>query len=203
MHENACDAIWLTGQSRYSICLLYGQVLHPYSMKKTKQKKESPIEKVSTLTPVLEIVLLLYLSIPHNKPCRLFPLGHEHMHWGTRVRTAIRYLFRVIWRGFLWFLRYKYMSLFGRVVHMPELQVHIIAWRGFRYTQDKGIFLLSPLVCIDICWYCRPILFVLSPLRSQDDSCRAISVRFHSWSMVLIRVHYCRIFFSVLMYIGH
>ena len=27
-----CDAIRLTGQSRYSICLLYGQVLHTYSM---------------------------------------------------------------------------------------------------------------------------------------------------------------------------
>ena len=32
LHENACDAMRLTGQSRYSICLLYGQVLHPYSI---------------------------------------------------------------------------------------------------------------------------------------------------------------------------
>ena len=31
-----CDAMRLTGQSRYSICLLYGQVFHTYSTKETK-----------------------------------------------------------------------------------------------------------------------------------------------------------------------
>ena len=48
--------------------------MHAHSMdKKTKQKKEHLLEKMSTLTPALGILLLSYLSIPRNKP-RIFPL---------------------------------------------------------------------------------------------------------------------------------
>ena len=46
-------------------------------MKKTKQKKEYPIEKLSTMTPALKNLLLLYLSILCNKPHRFYLLGHE------------------------------------------------------------------------------------------------------------------------------
>ena len=69
---------------------------------------------------------------------------------------------------------------------MTELQVHIIFWLGFCYTQNAGIFLLSSQVRIDVYQYRCPIFFCSIPFLSQDDSCRD----------VLIQVHSCRFFFS-------
>ena len=61
------------------------------SMKTTKQKKDYSIEKVITMNPALEIVILLYLSILRYKPHRFYLLGHGHTYWGTSMRTVIRY----------------------------------------------------------------------------------------------------------------
>ena len=56
---------------------------------KNKQNKEYPIEKVSTLTPALEILLLSYLYIPRDKPCRFFLLGNERAYGYTLSAPSI------------------------------------------------------------------------------------------------------------------
>ena len=41
-------------------------------------------------------------------------------------------------------IRYRYISHFGGVIDMPEIQIHDINKQGIRYTRDIGIFLLFP-----------------------------------------------------------
>ena len=94
------------------------------SMKTKKQNKGYQIEKVRTLTPELKILLLLYLSIPRDKPRIFSLLGHEHAY-GYTLPAPSRL------GGFMLCLRYRYTSRFGGVVDMPELQVHVIVWWSF------------------------------------------------------------------------
>ena len=78
---------------------------------KTKQKKEPPIEKVSTITTALKIVPLSYLSIPRDKTC-IFPLlGNLHTYCGTIVRADVCSPLRVIWQGFCVFKIHVYVMV--------------------------------------------------------------------------------------------
>ena len=59
LHENAVLTIGLTDQSGYSICLLYGQSFHPYSM--------------SELVPLSPVVHLPFMEL--SRPATQYGLG--------------------------------------------------------------------------------------------------------------------------------
>ena len=96
-----------------------------------KQNKESPLEKVNTLTPELKLYFYCIFSY-----CAINPVYFPY--WGTRVRTVIRYTYRVVWRGFCYALDtgichsldgsmlcliYTYTYQFGGVSTVPKIQV--------------------------------------------------------------------------------
>ena len=145
---------------------------HVLRTKTTKKNKESTIEKVSTLNPALEIVLLLYISILCNKTHSLYLLGNAREYGYTLSTPSCL-------EGFLQCLRYRYTSQSGGVTDMPKLHVHVINWQGFQYNLDNCIFLLSPYVHIYVCQNWRPIFFGLSTLRSQGYPCSIVSIRDH------------------------
>ena len=70
---------------------------------------------MSTLTPALKIVLLLYLSIPRDKPRRFSLLEKEYMYRGTSVRTAIL----------------NRADSSGRFYLMSMIQVCVTVWWGY------------------------------------------------------------------------
>ena len=72
-----------------------------------------------TLTPEIEIVLLLYLSIPCNETHILSVLGHE------RARGYKLYVPSFL-MGCMLCMRYRYMSQFGRVNDISKLKVIVI-----------------------------------------------------------------------------
>ena len=107
------------------------------------EKNESPIEKVSTLTPAHKILFLSYLSLPQNKSCIFYLLGHRSVYGYTLSATSR-------FPGFILCLRYRYKSQFDGVYVMPDIKIYITVWRGLCYAQDRDInhsfagFLLCP-----------------------------------------------------------
>ena len=77
--------------------------------KKTKQKKESKIENVSTINPALKIILLSYIYIAHNKTRGVSLLGHKCVY-GYKL-PAPSHL-----EGFMVCIKYRYTSRFGGVI---------------------------------------------------------------------------------------
>ena len=79
-------------------------------IKRTKQKNESAIKKVITLTPALKILPLFYVSITHDKT-----------HIFTSVCNGARACVR------LYVIRDE---SFGGVSMMSKIHVYVTVWRG-------------------------------------------------------------------------
>ena len=121
----------------YQITFSSGAYERARDEKKNQTKKDPTIEKLSTMTPALRIVLLSYISILRDKHYRFYLLGNKCMYGYTLSKPSCLV-------GFMLCIRYMYTSQFCGVTDILELQVYATVWRGLCYPQDAGILLLSP-----------------------------------------------------------